>query len=202
MTTQHNHPTELPFRLETALEARICADPEWREGITWGKPRPGHSEGQVRYHIAEVLANVDRHATTSEERRALRLIALIHDTFKYRVDTSRPRTGQNHHATLARRFAERYVDDPAILEVIELHDEAYNSWRRGAQNGRWDRAEARAARLVTRLVTRLGALLPLYIRFFRADNQTGSKDRASLLWFEQLLRESGFEIPPEPGSAV
>ncbi len=198
MTTHHNHTRELPFTLETALEAQICADPEWREGITWGKPRPGHSEGQVGYHIAEVLANVDRHATTPEERRALRLIALIHDTFKYRVDTARPRTGANHHATLARRFAERYVDDPAILEIIELHDEAYNSWRLGAQNGRWDSAEARAARLVTRL----DALLPLYIRFFRADNQTGSKDRAPLLWFEQLLRERGFEVPSEPGSAV
>ena len=28
------------------------------------------------------------------------------------------------HATLARRFAEGYVDDPEILDVVELHDEA------------------------------------------------------------------------------
>jgi hypothetical protein len=32
-------------------------------------------------------------------------------------------TGENHHAMIARRFAERYVDDPKLLDVIELHDE-------------------------------------------------------------------------------
>jgi hypothetical protein len=193
MATEYNDTTELPFPLETTLEARICADPEWRAGIVWGTPRPGHSEGQVRYHIAEVLANVDRQANTPAERRTLRLVALIHDTFKYRVDPSRPRTGGNHHGALARQFAERYIDDPTVLEIIELHDEAYNSWRLGIRAGQWDKAEARA----TRLITRLGARWPLYLRFFRADNHTGSKDRDSLIWFEELLRERGLDVPPD-----
>jgi hypothetical protein len=197
MTTHHNQTTALPFTLETELEARISADPAWREGILWGQPRPGHREGQVRYHIAEVLANVDQQATAPEERRALRLITLLHDTLKFRVDPARPRTGENHHGALARRFAERYLDDIAILEIVELHDEAYTSWRLGTVKGRWDRAEARAARLVERL----GPRLPLYIRFFRADNRTASKERAPLLWFEQFVRERGNAVPPEPDGA-
>jgi hypothetical protein len=45
---------ELPFRLETELEVRICADAEWKKGAVWGKPRAGHSEGVVMYHIAEL----------------------------------------------------------------------------------------------------------------------------------------------------
>jgi len=184
----------LPFKTETELEQKICSDPEWQQGVTWGEPRTGHLEGSVMYHIADVLANIDVQAATSEERRALRLIALIHDAFKYRVDISRPKTGANHHAFIARKFAERYLDDSGLLEIIELHDEAYNSWRLGAVKGNWDEAEARA----DRLVVRLGPLLPLYIRFFRADNQTPSKDLAPLAWFEQFLKRRGLEVPPAP----
>jgi HD domain len=188
---------DLPFPIETELEARICADPEWKKGAVWGKPRPGHSEGAVMYHIAEVLANVDRLATTQEERRMLRLIALIHDTFKFRVDPSKPKIGANHHAVIARKFAERYLDDLALLEIIELHDEAYNSWRSGASKGRWREAEERASRLVARL----GSSLPLYLRFYRADNATGSKEDDSLIWFEQFLRRRRMDVPPEVGEA-
>jgi HD domain len=184
---------ELTFPLETELEARICADEDWTEGAEWGKPRPGHSEGLVMYHIADVLANIDRIATTPEERRNLRLIALIHDSFKYRVDPSKPKTGANHHAFIARKFAERYIDDPALLEIIELHDEAYNSWRSGASKGKWEQAEERASRLVVRL----GPSLPLYMRFFRADNATDSKEDDSLVWFEQFLRREGIDVLPE-----
>jgi HD domain-containing protein len=147
---------DLPFQIETDLEQQICADPTWQQGAMWGEPRPGHSEGKVIYHIAEVLANVDRLARTDEERSALRLIALIHDNFKYRVDTTKPRVGNNHHAMLARQFAERYLDDPDILDIIELHDEAFNAWRLGTSKDRWNEAEVRA----NRLIARLGSSLP------------------------------------------
>src|SRR5262249_15252438 len=182
------------IRPETDLETRICLDPEWQKGVMWGKPRPGHNEGQVIYHIAEVLANIDRLASSDEERRNLRLIALIHDTFKYRVDLTTPRVGENHHGKIARRFAERYLDDLVLLEIIELHDETFNSWRLGALKGRWGEAEARA----DRLIARLGNSLSLYVRFFRADTQTGSKEQDSLVWFEQVLQKKGFAVPPEP----
>ncbi len=185
---------DLPFKTETELEQKICMDPEWQQGVVWGEPRTGHLEGSVMYHIADVLANIDTQAATGGERQALRLIALVHDAFKYRVDTSRPKTGSNHHAFIARKFAERYLDDTGLLEIIELHDEAYNSWQLGARKGNWDGAEARACRLVARL----GPLLPRYIRFFWADNQTPSKDQAPLDWFEQFLRRQGLDVPSEP----
>ena len=115
---------ELPFSTESDLEARIVADPAWQEGARWGEPRPGHPEGSVASHIAEVVTNVDRHAIDQDDRARLRLVALVHDTFKYQVDQSKPKSGDNHHAMLARRFAEGYVEDPELLDVIELHDEA------------------------------------------------------------------------------
>ncbi len=103
----------LPFTLETPLEEIISASEDWQRGAAWGTPRRGHPEGRVADHIAEVLANVERHATSPEERTDLRVVALIHDTFKYRVDPTQPKSGENHHASIARRFAERYLEDRA-----------------------------------------------------------------------------------------
>jgi hypothetical protein len=170
---------------ETPLEARLCRDPEWLAGAAWGEPRPGHPEGAVAAHILDVLTNVERHALDRADRERLRLVALIHDTFKHRVDRDRPRTGENHHGTIARRFAERYLDDHGLLEVIELHDEAYNAWVKGRHGGKWDAAEARAERLVERL----GPLLGFYVRFYRADNAAGAKDQAPLEWFERFVAQ-------------
>ena len=167
------------FPLETQLESSVCGDPEWLAGVNWGEPRPGHPEGATILHIAEVLANVERHAAREVDRRALRLVAMIHDTFKYQVDPESPRVGENHHGMLARRFAERYVDDAAILDIIELHDEAFNAYSMGIRRGDWGEANARAARLIRRL----GDNLALYETFFRCDDETGGKDHAALEWF-------------------
>ena len=171
---------------ETEVERRIVSDPEWQEGAAWGSPRPGHPEGSVSAHIEEVLVNINRVALDETDRERLRFVALIHDTFKHRVDRDRPRQGENHHATIARRFAERYTDDPELLEVIELHDEAFNAWAKGDRSDAWEPAEARACRLLDRL----GPSTAFYVRFYRADNETGSKDQAPLEWFECLAAAS------------
>ena len=168
---------------ETERERRIVEDSEWLTGAAWGDPRPGHPEGEVRAHIEEVLANVDRVALDPSDRERLRFVALIHDTFKHRVDRGKPRVGENHHAAIARQFAGRFSADQELLEVIELHDEAYNAWAKGERSGDWEAAEARARRLLDRL----GTSTAFYVRFYRADNETGSKDQAPLEWFERLV---------------
>ena len=48
---------DLPFDIENDTERRIVTDDEWRRGAAWGVPRPGHPEGAVVHHVAEVLAN-------------------------------------------------------------------------------------------------------------------------------------------------
>jgi hypothetical protein len=177
---------------ETDLERAIVTSPDWIEGASWGQPRPGHPEGEVAAHIREVLANVDVVALDAADRAQLRVIALVHDTFKDKVDQNQPRTGENHHGMIARRFAERYVTEVSVLDVIELHDEAFNSWGKGERSGKWDAAEER----VGRLFERLGSNLPLYLRFYRADNETGGKDQTPLEWFEQVTqRRSGWGRP-------
>ncbi len=177
---------DLPFELETELEHRIAADPEWQKGVEWGTARRGHPEGAVKHHIAQVLANVEREATSPEERRRLRLAALVHDSFKYRAPEGSARVGsEGHHGWHAARFLERLVDDEELVQVVLWHDEAFAAWL-GVKRGDHRRAEERARKLVKRL----GPALPLFLRFFRADNATEGKSPTSVEWFEQVARRT------------
>lgn len=169
---------------ENELERAIIRDPAWLAGGQWGEPRPGHPEGSVEAHLGEVLGNIDYEALDDEDRRRLRLVAITHDHFKYAVDRSRDRVGENHHGMLARRFAERYIDDAEVLDVIELHDEAFLSWKKGDRSGNWSVAEERAGRLIDRL----GDSVNFYLRFYRCDNGTGTKEPECVEWFEWLVR--------------
>ena len=175
---------QLPFQLESKLEHLISEHPDWLEGVEYGRPRRGHPEGAVKSHIADVLLNVDRFFIDSPDRGTLRLISLIHDTFKYRVDADQPRFGENHHAMIARRFAESFIGDTAVLDVIELHDEAYNAWQCGNRDGRWDQASRRALALLDRL----GCNLALYLAFYRCDNATAGKEQNCYEWFKQFAQ--------------
>lgn len=173
----------LPFALETELERRIAADPAWRQGIWWGEPRPGHPEGAIADHVADVLRNVDRLDRDSPDRARLRLIALVHDTFKHAVDPRLPRSGDNHHAARAAAFLARFSDDEGAILVTRTHDDAFNAWRVGARDGKWPRAEERA----TRLREALGGYLSLYLAFFACDNLTGDKQPEPYEWFRELV---------------
>lgn len=174
------------IRPETELEQRIIADPEFEDGAMYGEPRPGHPEGKVVFHIAEVLLNVDKYSANYPLiiRDNMRLIALIHDTFKHKVDRKQSASGENHHAMIARRFAERYIYDTDVLDVIELHDEAYNAWCNGNRDNKWEKAEKR----YERLIGRLGSNLMLYRLFYRCDNETGDKDQTNYNWFDEKSR--------------
>lgn len=184
----------LPFVVETELERRVVTDPEWQEGARWGEPRSGHPEGCIADHVAEVLANVDVQAASKDDRARLRLLALVHDTFKYEVDRSLPRTPPNEHGAFAALFAARLGLPAELVTVVELHDEAYRAWRTGAVDGDWRAAMDRTSRLVERL----GPSVDLYLRFFRCDNRTGSKIRDSVRWFEGFLAGRGHLVPVDP----
>ena len=59
----------------------------------------------------------------------LRVIAFVHDTFKYNEPRSRPRDWSRHHSVLAKEFLAQFTEDAASLLVTELHDEAYYAWQ-------------------------------------------------------------------------
>ncbi len=94
------------FVPENALEQRLASEPVLLEGLAWGKPRYGHPEGTVGAHVADLLRTIDAWDETGPRRAELRFLALVHDALKNEVREWRPRTGENHHAMRARRFAE------------------------------------------------------------------------------------------------
>ncbi len=176
---------EALLRPETDLERRMLAAPEFRKGLLWGEPRFGHPEGKVLFHIREVLDNVDRiPGLTKDQRRQLRLVTLAHDTFKYAEDRSQPRDWTKHHGLLARRFLEKYTDDPAVLDITEMHDDAYYAWL--AQKHE-EFGAGNPHKSLTALLARTGHCLQLYYLFFKCDTQTGDKTQAPLKWFERSV---------------
>ena len=173
------------IRPETDLEAHILAQPEIVAGMAWGTPRFGHPEGAVWRHVAEVLENVDRlaHLTTAD-RHDLRLVTLVHDTFKYAEDKSEPRDWTRHHGVLAREFVAQFTDSHRVLALTEWHDEAYYCWRLDALAKRPNRSRQR----LDRLLARFGSEIDFYYRFFVCDTRTGDKTLAPLRWFEREAR--------------
>lgn len=162
---------------ETDVERAIVADPDWQRGVAYGARMSGHPEASVRHHVEDVLANLEG----EPDRSRLRVIALVHDACKDRVRWWLP--GRTDHARLARRLAERHVSDPGVLKVVARHDDAFRAWRFGRRTGLWPVSRW----LARRLVRDLGAELPLFLAFYRADNATGDKSPDDRLWFEALL---------------
>ena len=168
---------------ETEQEQQIILHPEWREGVLWGKPRFGHPEGKVLYHIEEVFENVEKLDIDATTRRNLRFITLTHDTFKHKEHRGFPRDWSRHHAVIARQFSEQFTENQAILDIIELHDEAYYCWKLL----RFHQVDAYKKKL-KKLLDALGDNLQLYYLFFKCDTQTGDKNQDSLRWFERTIK--------------
>jgi len=165
----------------TDLEDFLLRQPEIQEGMDWGIPRFGHPEGEVWRHVVEVLENV--HALkgiSDQERIDLRLVTIIHDTFKYAEDKTEPRDWSKHHGILARKFAEPYIKTKRVLDLIEWHDEAYYCWRLEALYKRPSLSQQR----FDRLLDLFAGEFDFYHRFFVVDTQTGDKNPAPLKWIK------------------
>jgi hypothetical protein len=134
--------------------------------------------------VADLLATIDRWGETGIRREELRLLALLHDTLKFEVNHARRRTGENHHAMRARRFAERYLDDERLLATLELHDRPYGIWRKLRRTGRFD--EERFEEMLARVPD-----LGLFERFVELDASTEGKRPEPLDWFRGELRRRG-----------
>ena len=170
---------------ETELERRLLEEPELREGLAWGEPREGHPEGSIGAHVADLLARIDQDGEIGDRRECLRFITIVHDSFKSRVREWLPKTGENHHAMRARRFAERFTDEERILATIELHDRPYAIWRRMRRKGRLD--ERAWEEMMSRIEDRA-----LFLRFIELDGSTEGKNPEPIRWFrDELARRYG-----------
>jgi hypothetical protein len=172
------------FSPETDLERAVSEDPELLAGLAWGKPREGHPEGSVGSHVRDLLDAVDKAGDDAETRSLLRFLALVHDSFKYRVHEWLPKTGENHHAARARRFAERFTQEERLLATLEHHDRPYALWRKLQRRGRLDEQRFEA-------MMRAVPDPELFLRFIELDGSTEGKKPEPIEWFREELRRRG-----------
>jgi hypothetical protein len=172
------------FVPETELERAVASDPALQEGLAWGKPRRGHPEGAVGEHVADLLRTIERWGETGRRREELRFLAIVHDSMKNQVQNWRPRTGGNHHAARARRFAERYTGDERLLATIEHHDRPYDIWRRMRRRGRAD------DHALNEMIDQIPDL-DLFVRFVELDGSTEGKNHEPIRWLKAELAQRG-----------
>ncbi len=170
------------FEPASELERVLARDPVLREGLAWGEPRRGHPEGAVGAHVSDLLNIIDAWGETDERRLELRFISLVHDAMKGKVEYGLPRTGENHHAMRARRFAEAYADDERLLATIELHDRPYAIWRGSPKRTR--DANERLAAMSERIPD-----LDLFLRFVELDGSTEGKNPEPVEWVRSELAD-------------
>lgn len=92
------------------------------------------------------------------------------------------KSATNTHGYFAGRFAERYVSDAGVLDVIELHDSAFKGHRPIVHHGDFAGPEQRARHPIARSGDRLG----LYRKFHLCDNRTGDKGIDHYVWIRRL----------------
>ena len=169
----------------TELERLLLSQPDVQQGLRWGKSRRGHPEGIVGLHVQQILDRIDQLNEPNEVKEQLRLMAILHDTFKYKVDISKPRTGENNHAVIARHFAERFIQDGVLLDMIEFHDKYYSIWLTLTKKGFFREREFHA--MARRLRN-----LPLFLKFVWLDGSVEGKSPEPHRWFDAKLKEYSY----------
>ncbi|MCP4134432.1 MAG: HD domain-containing protein [bacterium] len=162
---------------ETGLEREICEDEDIIEGMMWGEPRSGHPEGEVGWHVRDVLENIDRWYGDDPDRERLRLAALVHDTFKCEAKLN----GQDH-ARVAAGFLEKYSTDKVLLTLVALHDEPYRAFR--------NRHSALAQARLGKIKKRMGPDISLLVKFYRCDSLVKGKKTEPYGWFTEIIAKS------------
>jgi hypothetical protein len=164
--------------------AAIASNPRYQRNLDWGKVRPGHPEGTIRAHIAELERNLERLRAKLSETDYWRLKVLIHthDTFKGEAQPGAPIAAHDSHASLARAFLAEFCDDADMLAMVQYHDEPFALWRQFKHKGRLNEE---------RLATLLASIHDwnLFLAFNIVDGCTEGKERDSLRWLFRQVAE-------------
>jgi hypothetical protein len=160
----------------------IVADLRYQTNLSWGQARPGHPEGTVRAHIAEIERNLEvlKPRLSDCDYWKLKVLLHTHDSFKRDAERGVPITHAKSHASLARAFLSEFCDDGDLLAMVQYHDEPYALWRQVETKGSYN--QERFAALLNYIKD-----WNLFLAFNIIDGCTEGKDRDPLRWlFEQV----------------
>jgi DNA-binding MarR family transcriptional regulator len=169
----------------------IIADPEYLANIQYGKPRPGHAEGSVAAHLADLENNlatlVEQGLVEFESDRYWRLRVLIHvhDSFKAKAKRDSAILDPQSHASLARAYLSALTDDTDMLQITQFHDIGFAAFKKLRATGRFDEAK---------LMLGLSGIqdMDLFLLFAIIDACTPSKGRLMIRWF---VEQVNFRFP-------
>lgn len=160
----------------------LFADPRYQRNLDWGEARPGHPEGTVRAHIAEIEPNLEvlKPKLSETDVWKLKLLIHTHDSFKADSKPGVPITDPSSHASLAKSFLADFCDDADLLAMVQFHDEPFALWRQVELNGSYNQQ---------RMAALLGNIKDwnLFLAFNIIDGCTEGKSRKPLNWlFKEL----------------
>jgi hypothetical protein len=163
---------------------RVMADQRYQENIEfeyeWSQP--GHPEGKVKHHIADLEANLERlkHLLPDEEFYwKLKFLIHVHDTFKaHEIREHVPANHPESHESLARAFASEFTDNVDMLNIVQYHDENYTLWKQFKKNGRYNR-------IWFQYLLDTIQDWDLFLAFTLIDGHTQGKEIEKLSWFIQ-----------------
>jgi hypothetical protein len=201
---EHLRPTD-PRCLENSsnmkeIIEKIKTDPRYRKNIEYGEPRSGHPEGRVKFHIADLEANLEilaQRNISGADYWKLKFIIHIHDSFKAEAQEKTTALHSRNHANLAKVFANQYTNDTDLLNIILFHDENFDLWQEYIKTGKYNKD--RFQELLNTIKD-----WDLFLMFVIIDGCTEGKDLAKLVWFIDEVRkykktivDSSWIIPPE-----
>lgn len=166
---------------------RIVNDHRYAIGITYGKPRQGHSEGTVKAHIEELDQNLAkaRPFISKEDFWKLEILIHVHDTFKYWAKRDSAIEDPESHASLARKFLAEFTDDQEMLDMVQYHDESFALSRQFEQKRKYNVERLKV--LIARIKT-----LDLFLIFTVIDTYTAGKMHDAkwrIRWFYDEVRK-------------
>lgn len=170
--------------MKSAVE-RVTSDPRYLKNIEYGKPRSGHPEGKVKYHIAELEKNLESMKSkgiSEEQYWKLKFLIHVHDTFKAEAVPDSRIDHPDSHASLARKFASEFTDDTDLLNMIQYHDVNFALWKQFKATGFHD---------AERFSDLLAAIIDweLFLMFLILDGSTSGKNPAKIGWFINEVRK-------------
>jgi hypothetical protein len=166
------------------IVSRVIADPRYLHRIEYGQPRPGHPEGKIKYHIAELEANLEKLAPRISENQywKLKFLIHVHDTFKADAVPDSLIESPYSHASLAMAFASEFTNDADLLAMIQFHDLNFALWKQFAARGAYD--IERFSRLLDTIMD-----WDLFLLFLIIDGSTRGKDPDKVRWFIGEVRK-------------
>jgi len=177
------------IKVQTDFEDMLLNLPNVQQGLHYSvEDQKGHPEKIVGFHVMEVLDNINSLALNHEIYLKLRIVALIHDTFKHEEAQTKKAGKRIHHGIIAKDFLKNYLSDHVVLNLIAKHDEPFYAWQDAVRYKNPSKAKIRLEKLEEIFQDDLELL---YL-FYRCDTMTGNKTLEPLSWFEYNLQHTKF----------